>query len=262
MKKYFAAVLLMSLCPLGYTADAMIIGEGKVLSFPDYVEITIQIDSKCYPLAQDARKINDEATRKITDFLNSKIEKKDNYNSVSTSGGYTAPYTTYYQDKLLCENTFQKQNTIIFRTQDKNFETLFESIQNTVYKQFPQNPPAVVSSSISYVTMSAPLPSISNELQAQLEQKALTAAYHDALAKLAALFNSSKILNLKITQASEIAPNDKPIYPQVMAPRALMMKASGAGNARESVPIQFSAQEIDKTIYFKFTFDDIPLTLK
>jgi uncharacterized protein YggE len=258
MNKWPVTALLISWVPIGFSAEAILTGQGQVLSAPDYVELTILVDSKCYGSVDEARKINDTATRKIVDFLNDKLEKKDTYNAVTSYGGYTLPYQTYYQDKYFCQDTFQKQNTIVFRTQNiKQFEGLFEEIQNMVYKQFPRNAPAVVESAISYVTMSNPTPGISTALRTALEQKAIALALHDATAKLSALMGTNKIQNLKISHVSELPPDEiKPFFRE-MAPMAM---ASGrmekSGN---SAPVQFDEQNINKIIYFKFTFDDITL---
>lgn len=262
MNKKLCTALLLGWIPFSYAAEAVITGEGKVTSLPDYVELTITVDSLCYPSANDARMVNDEAARKIVDFLNAKIQKKDLYNTVISTGGFTVPYRYYYQDRFLCDNTFQKQNTIVFRTQDlKNFETLFDEIQNTVYQQFPRTPPAVIQSSISYVTMSMPMAGISNTLRSQLEQKALAMAFEDAKAKLAALFGKQKIQSVKVSHLSELPPDDepKPRYAQEMAMGTAVMSARAAPKM-DSAPVQFDQQEIQKTIYFTFTFDDVELT--
>ena len=255
MKKWPVAALLISWIPLSFGADALITGEGQVRSTPDFVELSIVIESKCYPTPGDARKFNDEAARKIVDFLNTKVKKKDIYNSVVSSGGYTLPYQTYYQDKVLCQNTFQKQNTIVFRTQDmKDFESLFNEIQNMVYDQFARSAPAVIEASLSFVTMSDPLPSISNELRSELEQKAIALAFIDAKSKLSALFGS-KIQNVKMIHASELPPEPNPVYQREAAP--MMMAGAHMAKKTENAPVQFEEQEIFKTIYFTFTFDDI-----
>lgn len=256
----FSTALLISWAPIGLCAEAIIIGEGHVLSSPDYIELSILIDSKCYATPNQARKVNDEAARKIVDFLNGKIKKKDNYNTVISTGGYTQPYQTYYQDKYFCQDTFQKQNNIIFRTQDlENFESLFDEIQNVVYKQLSRAAPNVIEASISSATMSSPVPGVSQELRATLEQKALNLAYQDATAKLSALLKNNKIQNLKLTKASEIPPTEPmPTFERRAAPMALMA-AGGAANKMEQAPVQFDEQNIDKTIFFQFSFDDISL---
>lgn len=258
MKKNIISVILISWMQISLGAEALLTGQGQVISSPDYVELNITIDSKCYPSPLDARKINDDAARKIVDFLNTKIKKKDLYNSVVSAGGYTLPYQTYYQDKYLCLNTFQKQNNITFRTQDlAHFETLFDEIQNTVYKQLQPNPPSVIESSISYVTMAAPVPGISTKLRAELEQKAMGLAYTDATEKLSALFGK-KVQNVKVIYASELPPDEpKPLFRQEVAPMALM----GARMEKSSAaPVQFEEQTINKIIYFKFNFDDVPIS--
>ncbi|MBI2790944.1 MAG: SIMPL domain-containing protein [Gammaproteobacteria bacterium] len=259
MNKWSVTAILISWVSIGNAAEAMITGVGHVKSSPDYIELNILVDSKCYSTPSDARKINDEAARKIVDFLNSKIKKKDNYNTVISTGGYTQPYQTYYQDKYFCKDTFQKQNNIIFRTQDiDNFESLFDEIQNTVYKQISRFSPLLIESSISYATISSPVPGISQDLRSQLEQKALGLAFQDASAKLSALLKSNKIQNLKMVKASEIPPTEPmPFFQKRIAPMEMMAGGGGQGDSR--VPVQFDEQDIDKTIYFQFTFDDISL---
>ena len=258
MYKYWVPALLLSYFNISFAAEAILIGEGQVISSPDYVEMSIIVDSKCYPTPGDARKVNDEASRKIVDFLNTKIKKKDAYNIVVSTGGFTLPYQTYYQERYLCQNTFQKQNVIVFKTQDlKEFEGLFNEIQNVVYKQFDRTPPSVIESSISFVTMSDPTPGISIPLRSKLEQKALTLAYEDAKEKLFSLLGKNTIQNLKLVRASEISPEEpKPIFQARGAP--MMMGARMEKNV-EQAPVQFDEQNISKTIYFEFKFDDIVL---
>ena len=233
---------------------------GQVRSAPDYVELTISVESKCYPTPGDARKVNDESARKIVDFLNGKIKKKDPYNTVISTGGYTSPYQTWYEDKRFCENTFQKQTIIIFRTQDvKNFESLFDEVQNNVYKELSRDMPNVIQASISSASMSNPVPGVSDEQRTQLEKQAIALAFKDARAKLSALFGEKGVMNLKMTSASEISPQmPTPIY-QRRSPMAMMKAGGGAEVMAPSAPVQFDDQEIAKTIYFTFSFDDINL---
>ncbi|MBS0290148.1 MAG: SIMPL domain-containing protein [Proteobacteria bacterium] len=256
MNKYLL-VFLLSWPSFVMSAQALLMGQGQALSAPDYVEISIVVDSKCYATPDDARKINDKAAKEIVDFLNSKIKQKNEYNTVISTGGYTQPYQTYYQDKYWCQNTFQKQNNIVFRTQDlKNFDALFNEIQNVIYKQFTQNPPTVIESSLSYVTMSEPSGNLSLERRAQLEQKAMALAFIDAKAKLLSLFGKDEIENLKLIDASEVPPEEPvPFYRKRNAPMAL----SASMEKAQAVPIQFEDQNISKIIYFKFTFDDIAI---
>lgn len=258
MYKLSGIAFLISLSTSAYSAEALLSGEGQVQSAPDFVEITLSVDSKCYATPGDARKVNDEASRKIVDFLNSKIQNKNNYNNVITTGGYTLPYQNYYRDKIVCLNTFQKNNTIVFRTQDmKNFETLFNDIQNRVYKEFKSDPASAIESEISYVTISDPIPSISDDVRAQLENSATALAFTNAKNKLYALLGKDKIKNLKMTQASEFAPDEPtPIFRSSSAP---MMVTGRMQKNSEQAPVQFDEKKVNKTIYFKFVFDDISL---
>ncbi len=259
MKKWTVVALIGCWLSTSYAAQATITGQGEVLSYPDYVELSIVVDSKCYASPSDARKINDESARKIVDFLNGKVKNKDEYNTVISNGGYTSPYQTYYENKYLCQNTFQKQNTITFRTQDlENFEALFNEIQSFVYKELSRSAPRFIDSAISYATMSNPVPGVSRALNAKLEQQALGIAFADANAKLTALFGDHKVQNLKLTEASEIAPTEQPIYRQKFGTARAMMMDGGAMESAPA-PVQFDKQEVSKTIYFKFTFDDIGL---
>jgi uncharacterized protein YggE len=203
--------------------------------------------------------VNDAAARRIVDFLNTKIKKKDAYNRVVATGGFTSPYQTYYQNKYFCEDTFQKQNVISFRTQDvDNFESLFDEIQNTVYKEMERNAPSIIQNAISYVSMSNAMPGTSDERRTELEKEAIALAFKDANAKLTALFGNKNVQNLKLINASELPPNDPmPIIQRARAPMALM--SGGAAEMADSAPVQFDQQTTYKTIYFKYSFDDMGL---
>jgi len=258
MKICSVAALMTSFIPMVlYGAEAVIMGQGQVRSAPDYVELSIMVDSKCYSTPAEARKVNDDASRKIVDFLNTKITKKDAYNSVVTTGGFTSAYQTYYQNKYFCENTFQKQNTIIFRTQEVDkFEELFEEIQSVVYKEIDRYAPSIIQTSISFAVMSSPIPGISNEQRTELEKQAIGLAFKDAKAKLTALFGNTKVLNLKLVSATESTYSHAPIPRYQRSPMASAAMAEMGGS---QAPVQFDEQEISKSITFKFTFDDLQI---
>lgn len=257
---YKPTMFLLLICgsQLTHAGEALIAGQGQVTSVPDYVEINITVDSKCYATPAEASKANDEAARKIVDFLNNKVKRKDQYNKVISNGGYTSPFQVYVHDKILCPNTFQKQNTITFRTQDlNNIESLFFDIQNTVYQQFKGSEPTVIDAPISYAVISNPVPSLSASLRAQLERKAIALAFADAQAKLRALFGTYPLHNVKVTQASEFSPDEpKPVFRSGNAP---MMARAVSEKFAQRAPVQFEDQTFEKTIYFTFVFDDISL---
>ncbi len=250
---------LMGVCSTAFGAEAVIMGQGRVLANPDYVELGIQVESKCYSHPAEARKANDEAARKIVDFLNTKINKinkENNHNKVISLGGYTSAYQQYYQDKIVCPNTFQKTNNITFRTQEvENFELLFNEIQSQVYALFSAEPRGMMESSITYVTLSSPIPNVSDQKTAELEQQAMSMALDNARSKLKALFGVEKIQNLKLRQVSEWAPEKS--IPYAQAPMAMMSGARAEKSA--SAPVQFDREWVSKTLYFTFGFDDLAL---
>lgn len=259
IKKCTFFAILLSCSQSSFGAEAVLVGEGEVLGAPNTVTLTISVDSKCYSTPSDAREKNDQATRKIVDFLNTKIKKKDAYNAVVVNGGYTSNYQTYFRNEIYCSDTFQKQTGILFKTQElENFEELFNEIQNVVYKEFERNAPSVIQQTISYVSMSNPQPSISSERQSQLEQQAMGLAFTDAKNKLKSLFGAN-IQNLKMVRASEIPPDSPvPIYTHKSSPMA-MMAGGMAPQEASAAPVQFDDLRVHKTIYFNFTFDDIAL---
>jgi uncharacterized protein YggE len=257
--------LLLSLLSLGlfglsgiaWGAQAVMSGQGRVLASPDYVELGIQVESKCFSTPAEARKANDEAAKKIVDFLNTKIKKDNHYNKVVSLGGYTNAYQQYYQDKILCPNTFQKINNITFRTQEiSNFEQLFDEIQSQVYQLFTTEPRGMIESSVTYVTLSSPMANISDEKRAQFEQEAMAMALGDAKAKLMSLFGKDKIQNLKIIQVSELPP-ERPMPMGSRDNNAPMAMMSARAEKSVPAPIQFDTEWITKTVYFTFSFDDL-----
>lgn len=256
MLKYLS-VGLMLLPTLGWTAQAYIMGQGRVLSTPDYVELGIQVQSQCYSTPKEAREANDDAARKIVDFLNEKINGEGYYNKVISEGGFTQAYSTYHREKVLCQNTFQKNTQIRIRTQKMDqFESLFDSIQKEVYKHFETQPRGLVESSVTFVTLSSPNPQISSEHQQKLERDAMGLALNDAKAKLKVMFAEQPITNLKISEVSEIAPEaPRPMPYMKSSPQMMAMDSAEGGSA----PVQFDDQWIHKTVYFRFTFDDLDL---
>lgn len=261
-KSAFLNLGLLSLSLLGastsaWAAQAVMSGQGRVLANPDYVELGIQVESKCYATPAAARKANDEAAKQIVDFLNTKTKKDNHYNKVVSLGGYTNPYQTYYQDKILCPNTFQKINNITFRTQEiANFEALFDEIQTKVYQLFTTEPRGMIENAVTYVSLSSPSPNISDEKRAQLEQEAMTMALGDAKAKLTSLLGADKVRNLKIIQVSELPP-DRPMLMDRAGGNAPMALMGVRAEKSAPVPIQFDTEWITKTVYFTFGFDDL-----
>ena len=251
--------MLTALIPaLGYSAQASITGEGRVLSAPDYVELSINVQSSCYATPDAAREANDKAASEIVRYLNSKIKDNGFYNKVISEGGYTQTYQTYYRDKILCENTFQKNNNIRIRTQNvEQFSRLFDSIQKEVYKQFQTEPRSMIESSVTFVTLSAPTPRISSERQNKLEKEAMGKALVDAKSKLQGLFDGQVLNNLKIVDVSEY--REETPRPIPMAQGARMMMSAGA-TEKVAAPVQFDDQWVVKTMYFRFAFDDVTIT--
>lgn len=255
MKEY----LVLSLCLVStgaMAAEAMLSGQGKVLSEPDYVSLNIQVQSKCYNTPKEAREANDKAARTVVDFLNKHVKEGGYYNKVITDGGYTNPFQVYHRDKILCENTFQKQNTITLRTQKiKEFEALYDDIQKEVYAQFSTQPRGMIESSVTFVTMSSPVPGISKEKHDALERQAMTMALNDAKGKLQALFSQVPVQNIKVIEVSEmpIQPPPRPMQKSYGAEASMMMASDEAVRA----PVQFDETWIHKQVYFRFTFDDV-----
>lgn len=253
---------LLGFCGATFGAQAVMTGQGRVLASPDYVEVVIQVESKCYNTPAEARTANDDAARKIVDFLNSKVKKDNHYSKVISLGGYTNPYQMYHQDKILCPNTFQKTNNITFRTQEiVNFEPLFDEIQSQVYKLFTTQPRGMIESSVTYVTLSSPMPNLSDEKRAQLEQQAMTMALGDAKGKLMALFGLDNIQNLKIIQVSELPP-EKPMPLYDAGGHAPMAMMSARAEKSAPAPVQFDTEWITKMVYFTFSFDDFVIESK
>lgn len=256
MRQWIAFPLLL-VATHTWAAEAVLSGQGKVLSAPDYVELNIQVQSLCYSSPDEARKVNDESARKIVSFLNTKVKGEGYYNKVITLGGYTQPYQSYQQNRIVCEGTFQKQNSITLRTQAvDDYEALYDEVQKEVYKNFSIQPRGVVESSTTFVTMSTPVPSVSEEKRRELEQQAMTMAFVDAKAKLQAIFTDKTITNLKVVEVNELPIQSAPppqIY-QKSQMRSMSLAAEAGGGA---APVQFDDQWIYKTVYFRFSFDDL-----
>jgi hypothetical protein len=249
MKKLLPALLLAT-APICNAAEAVLTGQGKILTQPDYVELNISIHSKCFDTPKDAVNKNDSAAEKLVEYLNSKIDGEGHYNKVITRGGFTQPFQIHQRNKILCENTFQKQNNIILRTQNiKDFESLFQEIQSKAYNLFDKDPKNLIESETTYITMGQPTAKISEDKENTLEQKALNLALQNAKSKLKALFSDDEIQNLKIVHISELPP--KTPMPEVRKHHARMMMAESSHTA----PVQFDDQWISRTLYFTFSFD-------
>ncbi len=253
------ALTLMIVMPTVFAGEARLTGSGRVLSEPDYVELSIQVQSKCYPTPKKAREANDEAARAIVDFLNKHIQGEGYYNKVITTGGYTSPFQVYHRDRILCEQTFQKHNSITIRTQQvEKFEALYDDIQKEVYNQFSTQPMGMIENSVTFVTMSSPMAAVSQERRDLLENRAITMALNDAKGKLKSLFIDNPLLNLKVTEISEMPIASQPQPMAYRGGRSNDMMAMSAEKMAPA-PVQFDEQWIQKQIYFRFVFDDVAI---
>lgn len=242
--------------------QAVIAGEGRILATPDYVELEIQVDSRCYAQPGEARKANDKAAKNIVDFLKKKLKQDNYYNKVISLGGYTYPYQSYDQNKIVCPHTFQKSSRITFRTQEiDSFEVLFDEIQTQVYALFSRILPDKIESSATYVTLSTPIPKISDKKRAQLEQDVMNMALGEAKNKLVALFGLKDMYKLKVIQVSEF-PMGAVMPTFGMRANSPMSLMGGQAEKSVSVPIQFDQEWISKTLYFTFEFEDLVIDLK
>lgn len=253
MKKIPLALLLSTLPTSLIAAEAMIIGQGKVLAEPDYVELRMHVSSKCYNTPELAAKANDEVTQKIVEFLNDHLEGEGYYNKVISEGGFTQPYQSYQRNRVYCENTFQKNTQITFRTQEiKDFAELFNKIQNKVLKQYSLTPKNIIEAQITHVTLNQPDARISHIKQNELEKAAFKLALTNAKEKLNALFDS-KIDDVTIVNVSELPPKAPSPAPYARS-RNQTLQAHQAEAA--VAPVQFDSEWVNQTLYFTFNFQE------
>lgn len=247
--------LCLALAPnVSFATQAMLSGQGQVLTEPDYVELNITVHAQCYDTPKAASQASDLAAKKVVDFLNAKNKGDGFYNKVVTQGGYTQPFRSYHRKQEYCKDTFQKQQTITFRTQQlTGFEKMYNEIQAKVNEQFNKTPISAVESEITHVTMSNPIPKISHLKRTELEQKAYGMALENVKAKLEALFKSETLQGVKIVQVSE-----QPINEPIPVPRAQYSKQMSVNQnmMQESAqaPVQFDQQWLSRTLYFTFEF--------
>ncbi len=256
----WAIPLSMMMASSALAGEALISGQGQVLSDPDFVTLSINVSSVCYNSPEEARTANDNAARKIVDYLNTTLDSKDFYNRVVATGGYTSGYQSYRNNQVYCKNTYQKNHRITYRTQKvEGFEATFDAIQKKVFAEFESTPKNYIEKQVTSVSMSNPNPGVSHIRRHQLESKALNLALKDAKGKLLAMFEPGQIKNLEIEEISELRPDSPTPFRQYSgAPKAMAMRASADEAA--PAPIQFDEQWVRKVMYFRFSFDDVKLT--
>jgi uncharacterized protein YggE len=232
-----------------WASEVLLTGVGRVLSRPDYVEMTLQVQSLCYDTPEQAMQSSDKVASKLVAFLNQNINRNDYYNQVVSAGGFTGPYQDYSQNKV-CQNTFQKNHQITFRTKRvADFDKLFNLIQNEISQHFSQQPKSSIESAQTFVNLGLPQPLVSHEKRRTYEKEALSLAMADAQEKLESMPFSKPFRNLRILEVSEV--NQAP-GPMPFASKALLQ--TGGGGA----PVQFEDIWIEKNLFVRYSFDDVP----
>lgn len=246
-----------------FASEAYFVGTGTVSSTPDYVELSIYVNSECYKSTSLARQATDNVASEIVNFLKMRIKNTGDFkNKIITNGGYTQPFSKYINNqhgsRQVCLGTFQKRTTITIRTSDvANFSELFDEIQDLVYSSYKQSAPNV-DEPVNYVTLDAPQTRITRENNAILEKTALGLALKNAKERLFAAFGCEplrvEIIDMSETQASQ-TPQTHSYAPKMM--RAMAMD-SGGGQMEAAAPIEFDALLVSKNIYVKFSFIEKP----
>lgn len=247
---YLLALALFPALP-SYASKIQVIGSGEAIAQPDEVSFSITIQSKCYASIKEATASADRVTSDLFSQLNKIFPKKDVHNQITTRGGYTQRFDPprFNNKPIECQNTFQKTNNIsILTSETKNFQVLFNQVQELVYQSYGAND-NVLSKATTFVTMSEPTASLSFEQKHQTEAVALQEALKNAIEKAKQLAGHENAAALKIVEIAESLPVNPPPFQPMMMRAAAMELGSPA-----SAPISFENSVTEKSLSVIFEY--------
>lgn len=254
MKKLFYVMLytlsLNLYLPAVFAAKIQVTGLGEITHEPDVVQVSLNVQAKCYPSLAKAAEAADTLAADLFKKITGMFPTNDRYNQVITHGGYTQPYypVRTRNTPSVCDNTYQKNVQIkIITTQLKDFERLFNQIQKLVYQEYPQMNEGNIAEPALIVTLTEPTTQLSFERQKQLEMQALEDALVHAKEKAAQLTAQENSTQLKLVELFETAPNTMP-FPRAVAASGLSFRAES------SAPISFEQNLVQKQVTAIFEY--------
>ena len=175
-----AAVIRMA--PEAQTTQ--LIGEGRLSTNPDYMELTVTIHSQCFATPLEASAANDAAASRVRSLMRSAINQDNPSDGVFTQGGITQSFTRYTASPG-CAQTFEKTTTLIMKTSKlAEFPAELARIQKAILGgTLSRATSRVQSKPMTFATMQMPTPRLNYATRERLEKQALAAALESARSK-------------------------------------------------------------------------------
>lgn len=222
-----------------------LIGEGRLAAAPEYIELTVRLQSECYDSPAAASAATDRATAQVRRILIGATDSKHEGDGVFSHGGVTRPFSRYEHNRRTCRGTFQKSADVVMKSSRvAEFPREFSRIQQAILVGTLRKPPAGSTEvGITFATIATPIPRLTHEKREQLERDALADAManardkYSAAAKLACAKSSFRVVRFVERSPSE----GRPIAYDRSAPSA------GTGPA-----VEFDAIWINKILVVDF----------
>lgn len=225
-------------------------GEAEVKAQLDYIALTISVIGDCQESPKNAQAAVDKVVAQIDSYLQKLKRPNDHHFKILVDGGYTSQYSRYYNNKNLCDKTFQKETNITLNIgNSSDFSQIFSKVQSQVLGHFEQESYLGEEVARTYVRLGTPEPELTKEHSQKLAREALDLAFTDAFENFKAATKSCKNLgDVKVHNIKEAS--------SYIQPKFAMRANYQAGVAQDAqAPVRFEASKVKKSLLVGFSFD-------
>jgi hypothetical protein len=236
----------------GFAGKASFTGQGHISNPPQYVEVKVQINSKCFNDINEAREATNHAATRVLDLFRTITDPTNPRDSAHTNGGTTSYSQGHYKSgtrTMICVNTFSKTAGVTLLTTNLlGFEQNFEAIEDLVYGELSGST-GDLDVPVTTVTISSPVAHVFSETVESLSIQALSLAMVNAKEKFKILMDSGcGVRSYQIESANEPDPSRN--LPNPYSGTRGIPRGSGGGNA----PVMFGDVWITKALDVGFDF--------
>lgn len=256
MKKLFLFAWLQSLLAFALLAkaeepSAEFVGECELKADADYVSINISVHSDCHLNPKDAQKATDDVVAKMDSYLQKLKNDKDSFFKIVIDGGFTAPYSRYYENKNLCEKTFKKVTNITLNLANtQNFSQIFSDLQSFALGHFDRDNFLGQELARTYVNIGTPEPKLSSKHAKDLSLKALDCAFKDAVTNFKSVVSNCENLRWKVQNIKEQGDLTQPVVF-----RQAKYQALDSAMPENIAATRFDKLVVRKSLNVTFSFD-------
>ncbi len=162
-----------------------LVGEGRIASPADFVELTVHLQSECHATPAAASAATDKAAAKVMDHLRSAIDPAREGDGIVASGGFTEPFERYVSSgRRICQGTFAKRSSLIMKSSRvAEFPAIYRQLQLSIFSSTLQKPAGGSSSPTTFATLETPALRLDHQTREKLEREALGLAVTSARQK-------------------------------------------------------------------------------